>query len=1594
MRHLKMILLLCFVIPTIAVAGYEPELLGSSSQTSGTSKETTDPSASLVDLFSCQLQYSYPFTVPEGTHGLTPLLSLNYSQGLGAPTSVSDGWDIQSNRIERDTRGTIDEITDDQFILYLGGSRQKILFDAENQTYYTEIYAPLRIRKLQATENFYKEYWEVTTPDGTLHQFGNTLESEHTASNQPFVWRWSESKRSDLFGNSISYFYSEDPNKDDRNAVYSTKIMYNSDNQRVISFAREAKPLSALRSFTAEGVQHVVAERVKEVTMDVLGKRVRSYRLTYTTTPDTQLPQLGSITLVGNDAKTTMPPTTFTYGTPALTFAAPVKLPSPSVSLRESSSLANTAEYWFDNGPGYDHLGSSVIDTEFTGKNDLVDLNGDGLLDEVIVGSESWSVAFGTATGFSVPTSWAIPRPNFPLRIDKQQITYQTLIDLTGDSVPDSVEAKEGKWIMYKNTGSGFAAGEEWSFPLKKTGVFISTAGGFITNRSLMDMNGDGFADVVESVPNATYWTVVFNTGKEFSMPSIWRHPLKGFPIDYRPEPPLDTYELAREEVNTTLTTIDMNGDNLPDYVQRKSATSTAKGYWFVYFNTGNGFADGVVWNEPIPNAYLKRGTHILWDDLLDVTGDGLPDFISKTTGSSSWSVAKNTGKGFASVKKVGIPAPQEPQLRQNTTSELHTKNKESILCDPPICSGDPIKGYSCTPESCWSSGWITGKDSTKKEVVDVNGDGLLDHLLVASDGWYWTRQTSPIEGNILSSITDPNGKITTIHYQAYGKELNDQSPAPQQCVQKIESTNGMTGAYTLTQSTNYQFESPQYDFKRKEFAGFQVAHVTVNKAKTLSTLFNQDFPLRGLPQEQHVIDSKGIVTQKTTYSYETTKTIPPTIHPLGQEISIYNHDGTVAITTQIKNTAFDTYGNILSTENYGDLQDPTDDISTKKKFSTNLDSWILGLPTDEELFDTKGNLLKKTQYHYDNQPYAFSPTKGTITEQIQFGDTSENPITNFIYDHWGNLTTTINPQEKVSSVVFDSTLHLYPLEKKNPLGQTLKTEYDLITGNVLAEYDALGNKTSYTYDVFGRKKTIVRPYDIDGYPTTSYQYLIDGKAPEGVTVSLREKSGTSQTFNTTTWADGFGLTIQEQKESATPGKNIVSTNFFTPEGNPAKQCVPEELIASTNFITTVPKDCTVFSYDDFGRQVAVQVPSGAITMNTYRATNMQTTSPLGNITNYHYNSLGKIASVTEYFPDLSRTNYTYDGLGRLTTISDAKGNQTTIRYDLLGRKIAMQDPDSGDWSYQYNNTGNLTKEIGPDGKETTIAVDVLGRPVMKKFSDGSTTEYTYDTSYPGVVSKQKNAIATDTYIYDSRGRIIEKNTTVDDIIYQEKFSYDSMDRMIEHTQPNGEIIITTYGIDGNIKSISGVITQTSTTPFGATKDILFANNLHYTTTFYDTLANGRSYLPQAVNMGTIFNEAYTYDQEGNRLSVKNSTTGELDLFGYDARNQLTYWNAPDGDISQYEYDAIGNLIVVSDLRQSEHYQYRTHPHAVSAIIIDQPQPTIYVTTTSSPTSTGPTKTPTRTATPTKTPTATRTYTPTKTATPSPTPSRTKTPTQ
>jgi len=226
-------------------------------------------------------------------------------------------------------------------------------------------------------------------------------------------------------------------------------------------------------------------------------------------------------------------------------------------------------------------------------------------------------------------------------------------VDLDGDAVIDRIDS--GLRMAMLGNGRGFGPLRPWNWPTTsgapRTVRRIDGNGNLVSNT--FDLDGDGFADLVDSSPAgcagaAGVWCIWRGSADGFaSAPTKWSSPVTSLRVSER----------GGGKVLSDL--IDMNADGRPDLVDA-SGYDEAAGIrsWNVYRNTGSGF-DPVAtrFRAPVPWLSRSQGARLVYG-LFDINSDSLPDLISadpeegggtpKWAGFAAWHVYLNHGDGLA----------------------------------------------------------------------------------------------------------------------------------------------------------------------------------------------------------------------------------------------------------------------------------------------------------------------------------------------------------------------------------------------------------------------------------------------------------------------------------------------------------------------------------------------------------------------------------------------------------------------------------------------------------------------------------------------------------------------------------------------------------------------------------------------------------------------------------------------------------------------------------------------------------------------------------------------------------------------------------
>jgi RHS repeat-associated protein len=334
-------------------------------------------------------------------------------------------------------------------------------------------------------------------------------------------------------------------------------------------------------------------------------------------------------------------------------------------------------------------------------------------------------------------------------------------------------------------------------------------------------------------------------------------------------------------------------------------------------------------------------------------------------------------------------------------------------------------------------------------------------------------------------------------------------------------------------------------------------------------------------------------------------------------------------------------------------------------------------------------------------------------------------------------------------------------------------------------------------------------------------------------------------------------------------------------------------------------------------------------------------------------------------------TSYAYDALKQIAKVVDDKFNTTTVAYDHLGRRTAIDNPDTGKTETHYDLAGNLTRRITANlraaGQAIAYAYDFNRlKSITYPVNTGNNITYTYGApgspgNAAGRLTRITSQMGTEERAYGKLGEVVyEKKTVVTFTtpnapeVYETRYRYDPFGRLLKLTYPDGEVLTYAYDSGGNLKSAEGVKGSPAsggTYRYGYLKNLSYdkfesrvlleAGNSVKTAYKYDPKTRRLANLTAGKGAGNLFqNLLYTYDLVGNVLGLANDVPvpppsqyggPTTQTFAYDelyrlTKAQGTYQYAPNKTHTyslDLAYDTIHNLT------QKTQVHYLTQPSGV-----------------------------------------------------------------
>ena len=363
----------------------------------------------------------------------------------------------------------------------------------------------------------------------------------------------------------------------------------------------------------------------------------------------------------------------------------------------------------------------------------------------------------------------------------------------------------------------------------------------------------------------------------------------------------------------------------------------------------------------------------------------------------------------------------------------------------------------------------------------------------------------------------------------------------------------------------------------------------------------------------------------------------------------------------------------------------------------------------------------------------------------------------------------------------------------------------------------------------------------------------------------------------------------------------------------------------------------TVERYDAAGKLIRVEERNGRSTVLTYDAKNLLSqvkaasgrrlafshdaqgrissiTAPDGAITKYAYNANGMLTTVT--WPDNTTRQYVYEDTRfptALTGVIDEAGvRYATYAYDDQGRAITSELTAGAD-RYQFQFQANeQTTVLTPDGGSSVYSFLKQNGVLLPTGVSapcptcGSTAQSTSYDANNNPTSKTGYDGSTTTYVYDALGRETQRieaaGTSNARTITTE---WDPVWNLPSKLASPGRIDGFTYDDKGRLKGYAWFPTADSNGSQGTAA----VRNGSITSSGWTYNDAGAVIAAVELLDDTVTGSwAFTYDDQGNLLTLTNAAGKVGKALQYDGAGRLLEAINTDGQHIRYQYDAQGRI--------------------------------------------------------------------------------------
>ncbi|MCP4105825.1 MAG: hypothetical protein GY749_09855, partial [Desulfobacteraceae bacterium] len=370
-------------------------------------------------------------------------------------------------------------------------------------------------------------------------------------------------------------------------------------------------------------------------------------------------------------------------------------------------------------------------------------------------------------------------------------------------------------------------------------------------------------------------------------------------------------------------------------------------------------FEDFGTWKVYHPDAWLEE---VEKDDsdvrvtTYDMNGDGLTDIIWGDNDNDRWRVCINTGSNFLSPADWTPPGMNDEDIidiEDHDNKEKANDTKRNLA----DINGDGLpdvvharddgknwdvyfnKGNGFTGSKDWYSHFDTkyvrdityddeDESKVRRDMFDITGDGLPDIVQRTDQGHWNVYANHYTKADLLVKITDTLGGIAETDYTASANFSNTRLPFNYWLVASVTTNNNMAGPHSNISSRNFSYNGGLYDFSTREFRGFATVTETLPNTSEIIHYYHQDEGKKGKEIKSEVKSASG-------KPYSAMETIWNASETNGVYTTLLNRkdehtfDGT-PVNPKIVRTEYknyDKYGNIGLEIYHGDIGTSADNL-------------------------------------------------------------------------------------------------------------------------------------------------------------------------------------------------------------------------------------------------------------------------------------------------------------------------------------------------------------------------------------------------------------------------------------------------------------------------------------------------------------------------------------------------------------------------------------------------------------------------------------------------------------------------------------------